>query len=87
MLGSKKNICLPEPQPGELREVAYLWREVYQLVVLQVELDQLPTLPQLRGQVLQLVVAAVQARKLPQLSDTRRQLGDLVLSDATNKQE
>ena len=55
--------------------------------MLQVELDQLPTLPQLGGQVLQLVVAAVQARKLPQLSDTRRQLRDLVLSDATNKQE
>ena len=56
--------------------------------MLEVELGQLPTLPQLRGQVLQLVVAAVQARKLPQLSDTRRQLGDLVLSDATkNKQE
>ena len=55
--------------------------------MLQVELHQLPTLPQLRGQVLQLVVAAVQARQLPQLPDTRRQLGDLVLSDATNKQE
>ena len=56
---ARVQLVVPQPQSRQLGEVANLWREIQQLVVLQVEAGELPALPQLGRQVLHVVVAAV----------------------------